>query len=166
MLILTSVAAVYYYILPSYEGVKTLQKENTALAAVAEEMKGLVDKKNELEDLYNSISEADRKKIIELAPINPRLAEFLIKIDLLTSRNGVRFSSISFGDAGGTPGDPYLTSSLSLGLTGTYEALKTFLKDTEKYIRIIDVDSFGFSSPAKIGDPLSVSFTAKTYQSR
>ena len=166
LLLLASAAAVYYYILPSYDGVKILKKENTALEAVAEEMGGLVEKKNELEDLYNSISESDRRKISELAPSNPRLAEFLVKLDLLTSRNGVRFSSVSFGDPAGAAGDPYLTSTLSLGLTGTYETLKTFLKDTEKYVRIIDVDSFGFSSPANIGDPLSISFTARTYQSK
>lgn len=166
MLILTSAAVVYYYVLPALDVVKTLQKENTALGAVVEEMRGLVEKKNELEDLYNSISEADRKKISELAPANPRLAEFLVKIDLLTSRNGVSFSSVNFGSPAGTPEFPFLTSSLSLGLTGTYEALKSFLKDTEKYVRIIDVDGFGFSSPAEFGDPLSVSFTARTYQSR
>ena len=166
LLFLASAAMVYYYVLSALDAVKILKKENAALEAVVEEMRGLVEKKNELEDLYNSISENDRRKIDELAPVNPRLAEFLIKIDLLTSRNGIHFSSVNFGDPAGAPENPYLTSALSLGLTGTYEALKNFLKDTERFVRIIDVDNIGFSSPLQFGDPLSISFTAKTYQSR
>ena len=95
LLFLASAAMVYYYVLSALDAVKILKKENAALEAVVEEMRGLVEKKNELEDLYNSISENDRRKIDELAPVNPRLAEFLIKIDLLTSRNGIHFSGRS-----------------------------------------------------------------------
>lgn len=166
MLLLASGTAAYYFIFPSYENLKVLEKENEALLAVVDEMKGLVDKKNELYDLYNSVSEGDRKKINELVPSNPKLAEYLVKLDILTSRNGVSFSSVNFGDPSGAPDAPYMTSVLSLALSGSYETFKIFLKDLEKYVRIIDVDSFGFSAPAEQGAPLSVSFSARTYQAK
>ena len=51
----------------------------------------------------------------------------------------------------------------SIGVSGSYSALKKFLGGLERNIRLIDVSEISFSSPAKADESMDVTLRAKTY---
>lgn len=146
LLVLAGVVG-YFYVLPAYTGMQQLQKEKTALRSVLDEYGVLTEKKKELEDIYNSISEADIKKLEGMAPTNAKLADFLIQLDALAGRSGMYLTAISFSDPVSVPGARYSSLGVKMSITGTYDSFENYLRDTEQFVRIIDVDNIGFSSP-------------------
>ncbi|OHA07200.1 MAG: hypothetical protein A2934_03355 [Candidatus Sungbacteria bacterium RIFCSPLOWO2_01_FULL_47_10] len=161
-----AVGVAYYFVYPAYQEIQGIDAENAALFEVAKEMRDLVEKKKELEDIYNSVSENDRKRLEALAPSNAKLADFIVILELLSARNGVPFNSVAITEGGAEPGSSLVPLSISLGLNGSYETLKGYLRDIERYVRIIDVQSIGFSAPAEPGAPMPITFVAKTYETK
>ncbi|MBI2637950.1 MAG: type 4a pilus biogenesis protein PilO [Candidatus Sungbacteria bacterium] len=156
-------AAGYLYVIPKYNDMQLLQKQAHARQAVLDELNGLLEKKAELEDTYNSISEEDRARLEQLAPSTADIGGFLVKLDAIAARNGVTSLSLNFAEETNSDIPPFSVMDLTLNLQGTYESFQNYLEDLEKFIRIVDVTDITFSPPTAEGDSVLFSVRAKTY---
>ncbi|KKU52188.1 MAG: hypothetical protein A3H69_01450 [Candidatus Sungbacteria bacterium RIFCSPLOWO2_02_FULL_47_9] len=163
LILIVAGSAGYFYVLPKYDETQMLKKETTARQAVLDELNGLLEKKAQLEELFSAISEEDRAKLEALAPAKPDLGTFLVKLDTVASRNGMTFISANFADPNNSDTPPFSVMDVNLNIQGTYESFQSYLKDLEKFIRIMDVVSISFGSPLKEGDSLNFSVKARTY---
>jgi len=115
---------------------------------------------------------ADLLRIRETLPNDPGIPDLLIQIQALSSNTGVAMSNFSFQSLDGgnksllsasdaslsgdiAKGD-FSTIKISMGITGVYSSIKSFIKAVENNLRIMDITSLKLTGP-KSNDSLEMS---------
>lgn len=101
----------------------------------------------ELNTKYNSIG-GDFYKITEAVPTTPRFSELLAIVDSIARQVGVKVGDISFRDIPNKKvnSDLYSLVEINLNISGNYENISAFFKETEKELRIMDTASLTMKS--------------------
>lgn len=101
----------------------------------------------ELNTKYNSIG-GDFYKITEAVPTSPRFSELLAIVDSIARQVGVKVGDISFRDIPNKKvnSDLYSLVEINLNISGNYENISAFFKETEKELRIMDTASLTMKS--------------------
>ena len=155
---------VFLKILPVREDIKERQKQKIAVNVLLKEMKGLVEMESELKKEYSNIPEADLLKLKEVAPSERKLTDYIVKIATLSEEIGIGLPVISFGAEGAAQNvGAFGATSIAMKLDGSYDSLKSFLKEIEKFVRITDIGNLSFSAPEKIGSSLQITLTGRIY---
>ncbi len=164
-----------FYLRPQWQQFQTLQNESENLRNLAAELDELIQNRDALIKTINSVSRQDLLKIDQALPQGPRSAEFLVLLENLAKQNNlilrqVDLISKSENQSGQPrPGGAITAPStgsvkefpISLNVSGSYGAFKSFLNDLEKSLRIIDITSVSFSASGK--DLFEFTIKGKTY---
>lgn len=177
IIILIFAAAVIgvFYLRPQWQQFQTLRKESENLRNIAIELDDLIQNRDALLKAINTVSRQDLQKIDQALPQGPRSAEFLVLLETLANRNNIVLRQVDFIGAsepqsgqprpGGAITAPSTSTvkefPISMNVSGSYEAFKSFLRDLERSLRIIDISSISFSSSGK--DQFEFSIRGKTY---
>ena len=131
--------------------VNTKRAERDALADILNRFNDIRKIKNDLINSYNSISEEDLSKLNEVVPPNAKEGDLLVTFENMAKDSGLLLKNIEIKSA--VPKDtgllvvsedPYDKVSITLTLDGSYEALRSFLSNLERSMRILDVKALSF----------------------
>lgn len=180
---LITIIAVGLLVLSILEGVFLWYPKLQTWLAVSEELRGK-DEEVRLKEVYFADLRASSNRLTDYQeemtkiesglPIDPSLPALFDFMQGVSSENGLVLESMT---AGGTKksGSASQTESVkeipfNIAVSGSYSAFKSFLRAIYSNARIIDIDSIGFSSPAKDeeeggggSDLFSFNISLKTY---
>jgi len=162
-LIATSVF-VFLYVFPKKDALSSLeniiQEKKQELAAKEGYFKELKIASKGLEDYQSQFA-----KIKSALPEDPQPIVFYDFLQKSTSRAGLVLKNINY-DLSGTENSGaqgLKTISLNLGVAGTIDGFRNFLSILEKSARIINIESFSFTSPDKEKNPVNFNLKIKAY---
>lgn len=172
----------FFYLQPTWDEFQILRKNNLGLQNLSAELDELINNRDLLFEKINAISKDNLAKIDTALPNGPKAAEFLVFLENLATKHSVTLKNTTLTGSTVTktttsPGQPRPSQSstsiqgqkipelpLSLQVTGQYGALKNFLGDLEKNLRITDVENISFGSPTeKDKNEFQFSLTLKAY---
>lgn len=150
-------------------GVVLIYPRYQDLQFIQEKIEGLkieLQSKEEYLSNLNEVSEELKKYEIELSIINsalpsghflPALFDFLQKA---CSQNGLILKAMS--PVSGLPSEGFKETRVNLNMTGSYASLKSFISVLENSARIIELESFSFSSSEELS-PFDFNMAIKVY---
>ena len=157
-LIIASVGIFYGYINPNYRGenvpmnIEKLMQERKKYTEALNNSNDLITVRNNLVEKSNVMSADDLERLKKLLPDHIDNARLIIDIDGIASRYGLNIRNINIGsDVGnqdmlGPDNNPYGTLTLKFNVITSYDKFRTFIKDLEESLRIIDVIGISFNS--------------------
>lgn len=175
-LLVASVAIFFGYVSPTYRtftgepelgkrSVTELKEERGRYEEALAKTKEIELERTGLLEKYNQIPLADRERIEKLLPDHIDSVRLIIDVNNIASQYGMTLKNISLLDekeGSGTPIGPQEGHSMEVGLrfsvSGTYEKFRSFLKDLERSLRLVDVRTIGFSAE-KVDYEYSVSLS-------
>ena len=192
MFFLAALALGFFYTLPAWQRFGALGGDAAALAAASVEFDQLIANRDNLFDLINGITKENLERLDQIFPQGAHASDFLVAVEALTKESATALRRIdlvspSSGSAGTEkPGtqvssQPRPTTApagaqkkekaqtiaqelpFSLQIVGSYENFKKFLLNTERNLRLIDVDEISFSATGKRDEPMEFTLKAKTY---
>jgi Tfp pilus assembly protein PilO len=185
------IAALLWFIQPTYGEIKNLTQEiETKEANLEKKQKLIVDIEklvNQYEDIAGRVN-----KVFYALPNEAEIPNVLVQLEALASKNGMIFESSSFSKAqqsaqnkttSGNGAAPFSETikqqdaieqiksvSIDISLTGSYENFKNYLRDLENNIRIMDIASVSFSNSSsssekeeELSDNFSYGIQLKVY---
>ncbi len=178
ILILGSGVVGPFYLRPAFREFQRIRTETKLLRDISAELDELTQNRDSLIQSINAVSKDNLRRIEQTLPSGPKAAEFLVLLEALAKKNEVVLRQVSLTDspkegaaakqpkpagviAFSAPGD-IKDYPVDLTVSGTYSAFKDFLRDIERSLRIVDVQSISFSAAGR-GDQLEVSIRGKTY---
>ncbi len=161
------------YIDPQYQQVKALSAQVAEYDDALSKAKELRTERDKLLSKRNTFSADDLTRISRALPDNVDNIRLIIDINNIASRRGLSLKSISAADvsdsskarstlAVGSSGDPLGSVTVSFTVGADYDTFLAFLHDLEHSLRIVDVESIEFISPA-LGAQTDYSVQLRTY---
>jgi Tfp pilus assembly protein PilO len=177
--IVASLVGGLYVVHPSYQKYQRQVKENEVLY---EELENIMVYVNELKEIKKKIGENEEsfQKIENALPEDHDAPSFFLYLQEKIEENGLTSS----GNLGSFRVNSYNHNNTDHGrikeivfeltLSGEYEDIKKFFRETEKLMRVITINNMNISSGGGPGNPffdesvdgdegVSVNFSAKTY---
>ena len=164
-----------FYLRPQWQQFGALRQEAENLRNISAELDELIQNRDALTKIVNTVPKTDLGKIDLALPSGPRSAEFLTLLEALAQKNRVALKQVNLTEPsleargqprpGGTVSMPgantFRELPTTLNASGSYESFKSFLKDLERNLRIIDVESISFSGGGN--NQLDFNIRGKTY---
>ena len=158
LLICASVALFIVFVNPTYTEVGELRQQQQAYDEALVNSRKLLEKRNQLSEVYNSFSTEDRDRLMKLMPDNVDNIRLIIDIQRVAAKYGmiprdIKFDAVTRSAANTTSVTPdqvnqakrdYGSFDLEFALIGTYENFVAFVRDLEKSLRIVDISSVTF----------------------
>ena len=161
MLPLATVAVVVMLVTPEYQRIGEARREKETAEIQLADKRTLVAKIKSLESQYREVEE-ETKKAAEIVPLDPSIPSLLVEIPALVVQHGMILEKIAFGTTKeaesrafssgpqqAVSGPLYRSMPVELGLKGTYESFKVFLKALETDLRLMDVATIRFGGLAE-----------------
>ena len=157
-LILAAVGIFYGYVNPNYRGenvplnIVKLAEERKKYAEALTNSNSLVSERNKLVEKNNNLSGDDLERLKKLIPDHIDNARLIIDVDNIASRHSLNIRNIDINnDAGnkealGPDNNPYGALTFKFKIIASYDKFRSFLKDLEDSLRIIDVVGISFTS--------------------
>ncbi|MEK7613178.1 MAG: type 4a pilus biogenesis protein PilO [Patescibacteria group bacterium] len=146
---------------PTYQGSKELQKQVSSYDEALNKAQELRKIRDELLGRRNTFATEDMQKLQRMLPDNVDNIRLIIEINNIAARHGLSLQNVELGElsdsrearaafAVGSSGDPVGSVDISFAVSTTYEVFLSFLADLERSLRIVDVQTIGFSAGAKV----------------
>lgn len=157
-LVLAAVGIFYGYTNPNYRGenaptnIVRLTNERKQYAELLSNSNDLITERNKLVEKNNNLSTNDLERLKKLLPDHIDNVRLIIDIEGIASKYGLNIRNISINDSAGGEGalgpdnNPYGTLSLKFNIIAPYEKFKSFIKDLEESLRVIDIAGISFNS--------------------
>lgn len=183
ILLFASLGLFFGYVNPAYrkstgsavlaeKSVTELRQERTHYEDAFQKTRDIEVARTGLLEKYNSISAENREKILKLLPDHIDSVRLIIDISTIAAQYGMTLKNITLtegqekgGDAAGTIGPSetlYATVGLKFSLRGSYDNFRSFLRDSEKSLRLMDVTALAFA--AKEENAYDYDVTVSTYR--
>ncbi|KND48092.1 MAG: putative pilO [Parcubacteria bacterium C7867-006] len=146
--ILVCVGMYFLYISPVSMEVKALVQKKTELDDVLQKVKDLTQKREEVSGAYNSISQADIDKLNKVIPERFDSVAFANDISTVATQNSLTFKDYKISDSVPESQEssveqkgvtPFRVSIVSFKVTGQYADFLRFLNKIETSLRLMDV---------------------------
>jgi hypothetical protein len=174
------------YLRPAWQDFQILRQKLEKLEDLSKELDDLIANKDALFGKMSAIPKKDLDRFDAAIPRGPKAADYIVGLEAIAIKNGVYIKSASLqtqivlsGAAAKSSGQPHPTGGTSASLpqskinelsfriqiSASYDNLRSFLKDIEKYLRISDVKllSFDTSSLKSENDPFDTELIIITY---
>lgn len=155
-LTIAAIGLFYVYVNPTYEEITALRAEKAEYDEALNNSQKVQDARDELLQKYNGFAPNDLKRLEKLLPNYVDNIRLIIEIDGVASRYNMILKNVQISvppAEGGVsnqalPADtsPYGTIEFSFEVSGPYEAYRSFIKDLEYSLRIIDITGITFSA--------------------
>ncbi len=162
--ILLTVLIGLFVLYPSYKSLPDLQTQLDQKRLLKSNLEKKIDNLNRLADFKNVVDE-DAALVSKVLVSDQLIPGLLTQVDKITQEAGLSINRLNYGvgvttQAGGTATPvTYNYVTVNLGVTGSFEQIKTFLSRLEGAARIIDVDKFRYTlSETDAGNFLGVNF--------
>lgn len=160
--LLAGVFAFIVFISPQFSRLKESQARLSDIAGISNELDVIAADRDKLIDIYNSISQTDIDRLEKMLPTGPNASSFLTNLEFLSLKNNLRLKRLEFiGEtsqvqrSGGAPvpssaatqrpiGAGFVELPISIGVEGSYESFRSYLKDLEASVRILDITEINF----------------------
>lgn len=186
ILILASLGLFFGYINPTYgrvtgstvladKSIEELQKDQSEYQDALGKAQEIEKARSGLLDIYNGIPTEDLDKLLKLLPDHIDSVRLIIDINNVAAQYGMTLRNITLATAD-TPAAPkpassaigpkvskYSNVSLKFAVSGSYADFRSFLADLEKSLRLIDIDTLGFTAKGD-ADAYDFSVTISTYR--
>ncbi len=182
ILILASLGLFFVYTNPTYKALGALHVKQAAYDEALTNSKKLLDIRNTISDKFNTISDDDKAKLMKLMPDNVDNIRLIIDIQSIARQYGMLPRDIKFDPASNAPAPStagsfgtqtagqltaakkdYGTFELEFSVAGTYENFTAFIRNLETSLRLVDIESIGFSSMQATGNTYKYTIKIKTY---
>lgn len=161
-------ALFFIFTKPTYSQIADIKARSLAYDLALDNARELQAVRDELTAKYNAFSPEDINRIETLLPDTVDTVQLIIDLDDLAQSNGLVFKDTKFEsglgtDAQKTPTDllldakEYQTSTVGFVVEGSYENFQNFLRDLERSLRLVEVNSLSFNA-APIGKTGDFSF--------
>jgi len=174
MLILVSIGIFFFFIDPQYKETQTLLAEKNKNDVAIEKASQLRKERGVLQERYNNISDSERATLSQILPDTVDNVRLILDMNNIANDYGIVLKgiSVSGGPISETPevnrsansvnsGQLYGTIQLSFSVTASYDVFKTFMKDLQDSLRLVDITDFTVT--AGEGDLYNYSLTLNTY---
>ncbi len=145
------IAIIFFLDWPAYQRMSFLNSEIERHHQFLQQKQELNIKVNQLKQNYEAQKE-NIKKIGYALPEGKDIPNLIVQFEALASENGLILEGLSFdtkqSEKDSESKKAYKVLNVSLSLTGSYASLKDFLKSSESNVRIMDINSIGFSAVA------------------
>ena len=159
-LIVASAGLFYVYVGPTYDEIGVLRAEKAEYDSALANSQKVQDARNDLLEKYNAFAPTDLRRLEKLLPNYLDNIRLIIEIDSVASRYNMILKNVQVSAPSGpaseaTPNTnqalptetlPYGAADLSFSVSGTYETYRSFIKDLEYSLRIVDITTISFSS--------------------
>lgn len=139
--------------------IKTAENELVILRQKNETLSGILSEVKTLE----SNAEVARTAL----PVSDEVPALIMQLEQIAKQSGVAVQHLGFGEdkVAEESVDAVRSVSLTMVVTGSYEALQTFFKNLEETLRVINVTNFRFSpaQQAEQGNALSITLGARAF---
>lgn len=162
----------FLYTDPKYQEVKTLRAQEAEYDQALTKSRELQEVRNKLISKRNTFSPDDLRKLERVLPDNVDNIRLIIDIDTIAGRYGLRIRDVAVSGpmsgreergntAVGDAGDKVGSVELSFSVPARHDDFVRFLADLERSVRIVDVNSIGFTVGE--GELTQYSVAVKTY---
>ena len=154
IVLLVIAAAVFFFgLFPAWQGVQAVRAEIQKLIRLNDELQEIAQIRDQLTAQYNAIPQSDVNKLSAMLPSGFGGAQFLRDMEALATKHGMFLKNIDLV----TEAKPQTTQiqlpsqslvaplDVAFGMRGNYESLRSFLRDLEKMVRIVDLSNISFS---------------------
>jgi len=164
-LILASLGIFFGYITPTYskategadikhKSIQELKEEHSRYDDALAKARDIEERINGLLTVYNKISAEDREKLEKLLPDHIDSVRLIIDVNNIASQHGLTLRNITLTDdparvaqqSIGPSEKKYSKVGLRFAVNGSYESFRSFLEDLERSLRLVDVDTLGFTA--------------------
>lgn len=150
---LAGVSIIGLYSYPVLQDLKVLREQ------VVKTKKQKVDLNAEVSRLRAYLTEAekistdDRARIDLALPETSEILKLAMDLETLANRNGLLMANITLAEAGLQPtGEPQRgVVTVTMDLRGNYQALKNYLGDIVRDLRILNIEELGFAPDLDLG---------------
>lgn len=178
ILLAAAIAMGFIWIRPEWLEISSLRKETLSYQETLNNLQAIQNLRDKFLNDYNSVSEADKQKLIKMLPSSVNEGEILVMLEDLIKSNGLSLKTVNFEKKSKSQTaivlaeqkKPYQPSVLAMEFFGSYEAFKNFLKNLEKSLLVFEINeiSFGVGQKTKegkeTGEPVfQFRIIAKTY---
>lgn len=154
VLILLAIGLFYVFTNVQYRQVQDLQALANEYQEVLKNVSLISGLKEELLVAYNSFSVEEIERINKVLPDNVDNVRLALDLDAMAAQHGIALKSVRTSPATGGAGrvilpeneSDYDRVTVSFSFVAGYENFKGFLKDLEKSLRIMDIESASFQS--------------------
>ena len=166
----------FAYTRPSYANVGVIKAQIAQYDEALKKAAQLDELKTKLINKRNSFSQTDIDRLQLMLPDHPDNIGLILELDSLASHYGMALQNVDVtadsGRAGGTAvsagdvigsGPAYSTITLHFSTFGTYEHFRSFMRDVETSLRLVDLVSLSIQPDTSIGSSYNYDITIKTY---
>ena len=177
-LIFISVVIGMLFLIPGWQHFLAVEADTRHLEDINTELDTLTSKRDSLIEQINGISRENFERINQMIPTGAHGPEFLVYLEQLALAHGLAIKKLDLGSSIVTKEKipdistavftvptieepvPYKMLTVNMGVSGSYDALKDFLRDLESSMRITNVTSLGLTNEKNV---FSFSLVLQTY---
>lgn len=158
---LVGLAVIIFWVacMPLWDNISLLNNSIAEKAKVFSERESVLKNIEGIHKQYQNRS-ADVGKISSVIPNKKSPAELVSSLEAIAKQSGLQLIEVTMGGAK-KEGQELQTTSIELGLTGSYESFTAFLDLVEKNIRLLDVFEVSISQAAIPGGQIVLNFRVK-----
>ena len=166
-LIIASLGVFFGYINPTYNAVTaSAELKGKSIRELTEERDHYADalsKTREIEKArtgllgkYNAIPLPDRERLEKLLPDHIDSVRLIIDVNNIASQYGMTLKNITLTDSGGAGAgekntigpqeDRWTSVGLKFNISGSYDSFRSFLRDLEMSLRLVDIRTLVFNA--------------------
>ena len=172
ILVLLSIGLFFIFINPTYSRIGNVKKGTFAYDGALNKSKELQSLRDSLLAEYNTISSSNIDRLRKMLPDHVDNVRLIIEIDNIASAYGMTVKDATLASSNDNENDDERSifeatvdnkqsMTLNFSVVAPYGSFLSFLKDLEKNLRIVDVESITFS--ASDVDLYEYDVTLKTY---
>lgn len=157
VMILTSIGGFIAYIIPTYGDVKTIGQQKTEYLEILANARLLTEKRDQLLQIYNSITQPEIERLEKMLPTNPDNVKLILEIDALAKTQGLSLQNVKIKESTdadqknqktGVKTNPDIgTLTLEFTTTGPYPGFVNFSSILERNLRIMNIKRVSFLAP-------------------
>lgn len=147
-------AIFYWYINPTYVGLKSVLAEESQFDAALSRSRELQDVRDGLLSRYNTLPQTDLARLQKLVPDHVDNVRLILDFDSMASKYGMRVRNVVIETPKeratrgqiGPDEKSYESVILSFTVSGSYDTFRQYLADLERSLRLVDVVGLSFTA--------------------
>ncbi|MCI0565655.1 type 4a pilus biogenesis protein PilO [bacterium] len=158
--IIASIGAFMGVIDPTYKETQTLASRLEEIDAALYNSQEIRRIRDELLNRYNSLTPLERDRITKLLPDTVDNIQLIMEIDNIASVHDMAVSDVVVRELADAKEPEIGVVHLSFSVNGSYDELVSFLKDLERSLHIVELNTLRFSSE---GEEYTYNISVETY---
>ena len=156
IIFLTAAIATFFALShPLYNEIKDINIQRSSFEEALFNSKQVQETRDKTLSLYNKISKENIERLNKIIPFQPGSMKFLLETESIAQKNGMILKNIDIKEKEKSETSEIITGSedrawetipFSIKIGGSYKSFYSFLKDTEKNLRLTDFNALAFSA--------------------